>query len=179
MAIRFFPRKARAVCAFNLGLPLAILGLTVVYGAENRAVRAASRDTDTCLRYVHPTVREPFPDLVNLSVPAELKDPRLLFALLELHRATRHAAFLEQADAIGQNLLKQRVLNGWFVPSQRHIFCRVANDKSQAVLHLAAALAGRPDAIPAFTGAQPFFHAEYGKSTGRVYDSADIYGKTR
>jgi len=32
---------------------------------------------ETYLRYVHPTVREPFRDLVNLSVPAELEDQRL------------------------------------------------------------------------------------------------------
>jgi len=40
-------------------------------------------------------------------------------------------------------------------------------------------LMGRSDAVPAFTGAEPFFHAEYGTSTGRVYDSADIYGRMR
>ena len=87
--------------------------------------------------------------------------------------------FLEQAEVIGRNILKQRVRNGWFVPSQRHVFCRVANDESQALLHLAAVLMGSREGLPAFTGAQPFFHAEYGASTGRVYDSADIYGKTR
>ena len=31
---------------------------------------------DAYLRYVHPTIREPFPDLVDLAVPAELGDPR-------------------------------------------------------------------------------------------------------
>jgi pectate lyase len=106
-------------------------------------------------------------------------DPRLLFALLELHRASGNTAFLKQAAAIGQSILQQRVHDGWFVPSQRHIFCRVANDESQALLHLAAALKSQPEAVPPFTGAQPFFHAEYGTSTGRVYDSADIYGRTR
>jgi pectate lyase len=106
-------------------------------------------------------------------------DPRLLFALLELHRASRNDAFLTQAEAIGQNILKQRAHNGWFVPSQRHVFCRVANDESQALLHLVAALMGKPEAVPTFTGAEPFFHPEYGNSTGRVYDSADIYGRTR
>jgi pectate lyase len=115
----------------------------------------------------------------RLRLPENLSDPRLLFALLELHRASGNAAFLEQAEVIGRNILKQRIHNGWFVPSQRHVFCRLANDEAQALLHLAAALKGRPQAIPAFTGAQPFFHAEYGTSTGRVYDSADIYGKTR
>lgn len=115
----------------------------------------------------------------KLQFPDNLSDPRLLFALLELHRATGNAAFLAQAEFIGRSILKQRVRNGWFVPSQRHVFGRVANDESQALLHLAAALMDKPEAVPAFTGAEPFFHAEYGTSTGRVYDSADIYGKTR
>lgn len=44
---------------------------------------------------------------------------------------------------------------------------------------LTAALMGQAKAMPAFTGAEPFFHAEYGTSKGRVYDSADIYGKLR
>ena len=114
-----------------------------------------------------------------ISLPEDASDPRLLFALLELHRAGGSAVFLEQADAIGRNILKQRVRDGWFVPSQRHVFCRVANDESQALLHLAAALMGRPDAVPPFTGAQPFFQAEYGTSKGRVYDSSHTYQATR
>lgn len=78
-----------------------------------------------------------------------------------------------------RSLLRHRVHDAELGPSRRQVHCRLANDESQALLHLAAALLGRRDAIPAFTGAQPFFHAEYGDSTGRVYDSADIYGKTR
>ena len=115
----------------------------------------------------------------KLKPPGNNSDPRLLFALLELQRASGKQAFLDHAQSIGQNILKQRVNNGWFVPSQRHVYCRLANDESQALLHLAAALLGKPEAVPAFTGAEPFFHAEYGTSTSRVYDSADIYGKTR
>jgi pectate lyase len=115
----------------------------------------------------------------KLRLPENLSDPHLLFALLELHRASGKAAFLGEAEAIGRNILKQRVHDGWFVTSQRHVFCRMANDESQALLHLAAALMGKPEAVPMFTGAEPFFHAEYGTSIGRVYDSADIYGKTR
>lgn len=114
-----------------------------------------------------------------LADPGDISDPRLLFAWLELHRASGSDAFLHQAEAIGTNILKHRVCAGWFVPSRRHLYCRVANDESQALLHLAAMLIGKPAAVPAFTGAEPFFHAEYGNSTGRVYDSADIYGKTR
>jgi hypothetical protein len=99
--------------------------------------------------------------------------------LLELHRAGGNAAFLDQAQAIGRNILKQRVRQGWFVPSQRHVYCRLGNNEAQALLHLAAALMGKPDAIPAFTGAVPFFQAEYGGQAIRSYDTSIIYGKTR
>lgn len=115
----------------------------------------------------------------KLTPPDNTSDPRLLFAMLELHRAGGNKAFLEQATFIGRNILEQRRHRGWFVPSPRHVYARLANDESQALLHLAAALLGKSPVLPAFTGTEPFFHAEYGNSSGRVYDSADIYGKTR
>jgi pectate lyase len=114
-----------------------------------------------------------------LGFPKNAADPYLLFGLLELHRAHGNAAFLEQAQAIGQNILRERVQQGWFVPSKRHLFCRLSNNESQALLHLAAAMAGKPESVPAFTGADPFFHAEYGGRPGREYDSATIYRRTR
>ena len=114
-----------------------------------------------------------------LHFPNNLADPVLIVALLELHRASGNVAFLEQAQAIGQNILNLRVQQGWFVPSKRHLFCRLGNNEAQALLHLAAALLGKPESVPAFTGAVPFFHAEYGGQTSRSYDTAIIYGKTR
>lgn len=115
----------------------------------------------------------------TIHLPEHTSDPRLLFGLLELHRATGDTTFLQNATSIGRNILRERTYKGWFVPSTRHVFCRLANDESQALLHLSAVLMGRIGSVPAFTGAEPFFHAEYGNSTGRIYDSADIYGKTR
>ena len=94
-----------------------------------------------------------------LRFPNDPADPFLLMALLELHRASGNAAFLDQAQTIGRNILKQRVRQGWFVPSQRHVYCRLGNNETQALLHLAAALMGKPEAVPAFTGAVPFFQA--------------------
>jgi pectate lyase len=106
-------------------------------------------------------------------------DPFLLVALLELHRATGNGVFLEQAQAVGQNILKQRVHQGWFVPSRRHLFCRLDNHEAQALLHLAAALLGKPESVPAFTGASGFFHAAYGGQAMRSYDRTIVYGKVR
>jgi len=53
------------------------VGSTTARGGEDGGPAAGtSRDADAYLRYVHPTVREPFPDLVNLTVPAELEEQR-------------------------------------------------------------------------------------------------------
>jgi hypothetical protein len=55
----------------------------------------------------------------------------------------------------------------------------LGNNEAQALLHLAAALLGQPQSVPAFTGAVPFFHAEYAGQASRSYDTSLIYGKTR
>ena len=115
----------------------------------------------------------------HLTLGETEDDPRLLFALLELHRASGQAAFLDRAGTLGDNIVRRRTRNGWFVPDSRHLYARLANDESQALLHLVAARQGRPGVVPAFTGAEPFFHAEYGAAKGRVYDSANLYGKLR
>jgi pectate lyase len=115
----------------------------------------------------------------QFRLPAGASDPFLLCALLELHRRGRQPAFLEQAQGIGRNIIAQRVHKGWFVPSQRNVYCSLSNDESQALLQLAAALMHKPEVVPAFTGASPFFHAQYGASTGRVYDKSSVYRKTR
>jgi hypothetical protein len=115
----------------------------------------------------------------SLHFPNDSSDPFLLVALLEFHRVGGQAAFLERAQVIGQNLVKQRVQKGWFVRSRRHLFCQLGNHEAQALLHLAAALLGKPDSVPAFTGASPFFHARYNGQALRSYDTAIIYRKVR
>ncbi|MCC6235259.1 MAG: pectate lyase [Verrucomicrobiales bacterium] len=115
----------------------------------------------------------------SLQVPESTSHPHLLMAMLELHRRTGAPAFLASAESLGLRILSDRVVQGWFVPSRRHVYTRLANDESEALLHLVATLRGRAGAVPAFTGAEPFFHAEYGSSSGRVYDTQQIYARTR
>jgi hypothetical protein len=60
---------------------LLVLLLTIILAMAAPAAQNASSmndalSSDAYLRYVHPTIREPFPDLVNLTVPAELEDQR-------------------------------------------------------------------------------------------------------
>lgn len=115
----------------------------------------------------------------SVRLPDNSADPFLVLAMLELHRAGGKGAFLDQAQTVGQNILRDRVQQGLFVRSRRHLFCHVSSNEAQALLHLAAALLGQPESVPAFTGASPFFHVEYGGQASRSYDASIIYGRTR
>lgn len=50
------------------------LGMGVVLVLAMLGEQCAAGADETYLRYVHPTIREPFPDLLNLTAPAELED---------------------------------------------------------------------------------------------------------
>jgi hypothetical protein len=58
----------RTACALALGV------LGAPHGAGAALPGEDSAGEETYLRYVHPTIREPFPDLLHLEVPAELED---------------------------------------------------------------------------------------------------------
>jgi hypothetical protein len=51
-----------------------VVGVALAWSALASAAEGAA---DAYLRYAHPTIREPFVDLLNLAVPAELEDQRL------------------------------------------------------------------------------------------------------
>jgi hypothetical protein len=72
---RFTHHEVVRLGSVVVGLALARL---LTYAAEPAAPSArGNQAADSYLRYVHPTIREPFPDLLNLAVPAELEDQRL------------------------------------------------------------------------------------------------------
>ncbi|MBM4017046.1 MAG: hypothetical protein FJ288_01755 [Planctomycetes bacterium] len=74
MMLRFEMRARPPVGAMMTALAGCLVGAAVGLSAEPRgAPPSASDDTDGYLRYVHPTVREPFPDLINLAVPPQLE----------------------------------------------------------------------------------------------------------
>jgi len=76
----------------------AALGLTFfaiilqAAGGPAAVPRSVSGDSSAYLRYVHPTVREPFTDGVSLAVPAELGDPRsAALGLVDVTKASFNA----------------------------------------------------------------------------------------
>lgn len=55
----------------------ALLLATAISAAPQHPESAARADGDAYLRYAHPTIREPYPDLLDLRVPTELENQAL------------------------------------------------------------------------------------------------------
>jgi len=111
-------------------------------------------------------------------------DWRAIYALLELHRATGDEKLLELAAAGAGNILEGQTPTGLF-PRPGRQYARTGDDAPLAVLHLAAALAGKSSLMPAPTFDRRFFHCEYHgrlekhqqkRADARTYDHLVFYG---
>jgi len=120
----------------------------------------------------------------DLSFMTKLKDWRLIYGLLELHRATKDARLLRLARRIGDNILAARSKTGLFPRSGRK-YARTGDEAPLAILHLAGAIEGKSRRLPQPILDARFFHClYYGKldkhqkkrSDWRTYDSKVFYG---
>jgi len=119
-----------------------------------------------------------------LKHDTNVADWRVIYALLELYRATGNRSALEEACRIADNLLKLQTSTGLF-PRPGREYARTGDEIPLALLHLVAALEGKSDRIPqpAFDGR--FFHCEYHgpledyqqkRDDKRTYDDYVFYG---
>jgi len=120
----------------------------------------------------------------DLKSDTGCRDWRLLYGLLELHRATERGDLLKLACQVADNLLETQSPGGLF-PRQGRSYARTGDEIPLALLHLAAALAGKRDALPPPMLDARFFHCEYhGKllehqqkrADKRTYDHLVFYG---
>jgi pectate lyase len=120
--------------------------------------------------------------ILNLSTDSD--DWRCIYALLELHEAKRNSEFLRLASRLADNLLKTQTATGLFPRSGRD-WARTGDEIPLALLHLAAALAGKSDRMPAPIRDSRFFHCEYHgpleayqqkRADKRTYDDLVYYG---
>jgi pectate lyase len=115
---------------------------------------------------------------VALNLTTEKAMPTVIFALLDLYRATQHRAYLDLARRLGDNLLRQRFHHGYFLPSERHRHARFDTEEPLALLAIEAALRGRPEDVPAYNGGRGYFHGRF-DGLGRTYDDDAIWSVTR
>ncbi|MBD3266195.1 hypothetical protein GF373_05950 [bacterium] len=107
-----------------------------------------------------------------------------IYALLELHRATKDKTFLRLARRIGDTLVSRQSQTGLF-PRSGWEYARTGDEIPLALLHLSAALAGKADALPRPMMDSRFFHCEFDgplekhqqkRADRRTYDSRVFYG---
>ncbi|MCB1121300.1 MAG: hypothetical protein KJT03_07110 [Verrucomicrobiae bacterium] len=108
----------------------------------------------------------------------------LIYALLEMHRASGKPHLLQLAARIGNNLRVMQTESGLF-PRPGREYARTGDEIPLALLHLAAALKGRSAAMPAPSLDNQFLHAEFHaplqehqqkRNDRRTYDHYVFYG---
>ena len=123
-----------------------------------------------------------------LALETPHTDWQTIYALLELHEATRDESILRLACRIADNLLAWQTDNGLFPRPGRH-YARMGDEVPLAILHLAAAIEGTRAAMPRPMVDTSFFHATYhgelephaqprdqGEGNTRTYDWRVYYG---
>lgn len=112
-------------------------------------------------------------------------DWRIIYALLELYRATDDARVLRLACRVGDNLLSSQAETGLFPRSGRR-YARTGDEAPLALLHLAAAIEGKQSLLPRLIYDSRFFHCEYHgqldasqekRADKRTYDHLVFYGE--
>jgi len=113
----------------------------------------------------------------ELERHTDCSDPYTLLGFLELHRKTRKTEFIEMATSIGNNILRYRFYNGFFVPSKRHIYTRFDDIEHLVLLHLFAALDSKSVSIPWVWPGKSGFGWDY-RQQKWVFDVTLIYPLT-
>jgi pectate lyase len=120
----------------------------------------------------------------SLRLDTASRDWRAIYALLELHRATKDPELLRLGCRIGDNLLPTQAKTGLF-PRQGRDYARTGDEVPLALLHLAVALAGKQEDLPRPIYDSRFFHCQYDgklkdhqkkRADSRTYDHLVFYG---
>jgi len=114
-------------------------------------------------------------------------DFMLIYAFLELQRATGDEKFVKMASRIGDNILARRTRTTCL--PKEFVYVRTGDESVLALLHLAAARAGKSTLIPRPARDQQYFHCAYDgapkRQVGpdqwdqRTWDSLAIYNKRK
>ncbi len=114
----------------------------------------------------------------DLNFETHHSRPEVILILLELHRATGAAEWLRLAEVVGDNLLERSFHDGYFLLDRSHLFARFDALEPYALLALEAALQGRPEAVPPYSGGRNHLVGWYA-GLGRAYDNEAIWSVKR
>ena len=100
---------------------------------------------------------EPGSDPPDIHWDTDNSDPRAIFALLEIERATGNEAYTRLASAVAQNIIEQRFHKGMFASSADTTRASIDTIEPLALLTLVAHMRGEPEAVPVYRGGRAFF----------------------
>ncbi|MEQ8525982.1 pectate lyase [Gracilimonas sp.] len=112
----------------------------------------------------------------ELNYQTQISDPGMLVAVLEIHKATKNEKYLCLAEKIGNNILKDKFHEGYFIASEKHKYVRFDIPDPLALLMLEEARSGLDGRVPPYLTGYGSTDGEPGKD-GRPSDE-EIYDKT-
>lgn len=114
----------------------------------------------------------------NLDGSTASANSELIFALLELHRASPQMAYLDTARQIADRMVAERFHHGFFMPSPEHRYANFNTREPLALLTLEAVLRGQPESVPVYVGSRGYIHGRF-DGRGRTYDSQAVWAQRR
>jgi len=116
-------------------------------------------------------------DSAELNYNIHCVDPYALMGFLELYKKTQYKPFLGLARQIGDNILNNRFYQGFFAPSNKHVYTRFNSPESLALLHLYVASIRCHIKVPAMWPSLAFFEYNY-RNKDQYDDTSLIYRLT-
>lgn len=95
-------------------------------------------------------------------------DPYVIFALIDLYHATNQKGFLDLAQKVADNVVKNNQLNGFFVDNPDVRYANVDNIAPYAILALEAVTQNKPQAVPVFINGTGFTEGAYRMKNGNI-----------
>ncbi|WP_421775259.1 pectate lyase [Gracilimonas sp.] len=86
----------------------------------------------------------------ELNFDTEVADAGMLVTVLEMYKATKNPQYLKLAEIIGENILKYKFHQGYFIISDRHKYVRFDIPEPLALLMLEEVLQGKSGLVPPY-----------------------------
>ncbi|HDL8054989.1 TPA: pectate lyase [Yersinia enterocolitica] len=103
---------------------------------------------------------------VKINMDTTNSDPYALFALLDLYHASQVADYRKLAEKIGDNIIKTRYIDGFFMASPDRQYADVDAIEPYALLALEASLRNKPQAVAPFLNGAGFTEGAYRMDDG-------------
>lgn len=119
---------------------------------------------------------------ITLNLKVDTSNPIALLTVLDLYRYSEDERYLELGRVIGDNIIKNRMVNGYFVTSKDHLYSSIDSTEALALVTLDAALKGKIQDVPRYLSEGGYLHGDFLYEDGSfktTYDKNIYYYKRK